>query len=192
MAAYFHVPEIRLMKKVKLKKSESTELILKIINPAQIPTNIRFLQLKDVPSPSITPVVTIEKENVTGLVSAVPKKEYPLEKPRIVTVQTNGVIDLPDVTITLPARDDTAEYDDVSDSNQYQDNPAIVIWRKGNKIQVKFAVAPDEGVEVGEEVKVGFGLRFTYPDKIISSLEQKESKNLNIDMRHYLNVGDVE
>lgn len=200
LAAYYYVPEIRLMERIKAKGGKAVELSLKISNPAQTATQVKFLQLAEVPNESPKSEVSIEEEkkddnsdkkSLTG-VASVQKKSYPLEKPRVAKYELNSAVRLPDVIIHLPARDDTAEYDDNSDSHQYQDNPSIVVWRKGNKVVVKFSVIPNDDAKDGDEINVGFVMRYTYHDKIISPLEQKEGKDVNIDVRHYLNVGCIE
>lgn len=200
LAAYYYVPEIKLIQKLKLKPGVRTDLSLKIINPAQIPTNIQFLQLEEVPLILAGTQVNVEEKKETDVSdkksiissTSIHKKSYPLEKPRPVNVTVNGKIDLPKVTVSLPARDDTAEYDDASDSGQSQDNPTVVTWRKGNKVIVKFSVIPNEELQEGDDVQIGFVMRYTYYDKIISPLEQKEGKDVNIDVRHYLTIGSVE
>ncbi|KAK7601664.1 hypothetical protein V9T40_009105 [Parthenolecanium corni] len=199
LAAYYYVPEIRIMEMIKAKSGKATELCLKISNPAQISTQIQFLQLIDVPeeSPQIeVPIVdekkddTGDKKSLTGVTTA-QKKAYPLEKPRIVKYELNSEIILPNVTFHLPARDDTAEYDDSSESQPTPDHISVV-WKKGNKLVVKFSVIPNEDLVDQDEIRIGFIMRYTYHDKIISPLEQKEGKDVNIDVRHYLNVGSIE
>lgn len=197
LAAYYYVPEIRLMEKIKLKRRQYTHLMLKISNPAQISTQIQFLQFEDV-----TDIVqnnevfnfeekkddSIDTKSITNL-APIQKKTYPLEKSRRITFKTNGKINLPDVIISLPARDDTAEYDEANDSDMYQDNPSVIVWRKGNKVIVKFSVIPNNDVEDNEDIKIGFIMRYSYHGKIISPLEQKGNKDMYIDVKHFLNIG---
>lgn len=193
LAAYYYVPEIRLIEKIKLTKGKPSEISLKIINPAQIKTNVKFLQFLDVPnenkdekSESLNP-----EKNSTTDVAPIANKGVSLVKPRPIKIKTNGKISLPDIVIVLPPRDDTADYDDTVQTDQYQDNPAVVVWRHGNKVIVKFTVTPNEDVQVGDSITVGFLMRYTYHDKIISPLEQKEGKDVSINVRHFLSVGDV-
>ncbi len=193
LAAYYYVPEIRLIEKIKVKREESTELLLKVSNPAQMPTQVQFLQLDEVPQVSTEVEETVEdevdeKKSITGL-PPIQKKAFPCEKPRAVKFKTNARVDLPDGILSLPARDDTAEFDDSNDSHQYQDNPSIIVWRKGNKLVAKFSVTPDTDVKEDEEVKIGFVMRYSYHDKSISPLEQKAGKDVNIDVRHFLKIG---
>lgn len=198
LAAYYYVPEVRLKERLKLSPGKVSDLVLKIHNPAQILTNIQFVELDKVRSVEAEihraeekkENEPPEKKSITGLVP-IQKKSFPPEKPRPIRVKCSGTIGLPDATICLPPRDDTAEYDDTSDSTQFHDNPAVVVWRKANKVEVKFYVVPDEKLEVGDEVIVGFAMRFTYHDKIISPLEQKEGKDVNVDVRYFLNVGNI-
>lgn len=200
LAAYYYVPEIRLMEKSILNKGTSNEIRLKIINPAQISTTVQLVQLMDVPLDSFTMEAirsedipepeSLEKKSISGLVP-IPKKSYPQEKPRPVKYKTNGKVSLPDTVISLPPRDDTAEYDDIGDTNQYQDDPAVVTWRKGNKVVIKIGVTPNDDLEPADEVTVGFVMKYTYHDKIISPLEQKEGKDVSINVRYLLTIGSI-
>lgn len=45
------------------------------------------------------------------------------EDPKSITVVPNADIVLPSTSVIIPQRDDTAEYDDSSDSQNFQDDP---------------------------------------------------------------------
>ncbi|XP_064458571.1 dynactin subunit 4-like [Ornithodoros turicata] len=71
---------------------------------------------------------------------------------------------LPESDFTLPPRDDTAEYDDSTESTQYKDDPNVVTFRKANKLGFYIRVIP---VEEQDDIIVGFQLRHDFTNMVV-------------------------
>lgn len=111
-------------------------------------------------------------------------------KARPIKQEVNGEIELPSSSITLPARDDAAEYDDSGDNHNFQDDPKLVVWRKSNKVAIKLKVTPMSELQNGEKVNVGFTLRHIYVNTITTA-ENKEPQKCEHDIKVFISLGNI-
>ncbi|XP_037280791.1 dynactin subunit 4 isoform X2 [Rhipicephalus microplus] len=126
MAAFHHVPEIKIKSVTAFNIGEESYVQLSLHNP--------------------TPHVT----HVTLL---------PVERP---VEGTTAKVLLPNCEFVLPARDDTAEFDDASDST-FSDDPSVVTFRKANRLGFYIRVIPSEV----DAVIVAFRLKHDFTNMVV-------------------------
>ncbi|KAG8300537.1 Dynactin subunit 4 [Homalodisca vitripennis] len=107
--------------------------------------------------------------------------------PRRVQATVTAVLALPSGGVILPPRDDAAEYDDSGDTHNFQDDPKVVVWRKGNKAAVRFTLTPDSTLAVGDPVLCGFVLCYGY----VNTMVTVEPARVELQVRIYLAPGNV-
>lgn len=201
LAAFYHVPEVRIVTCEPLRPGKSSELLLKFCNPTQHQTQVTLLSLHT----AMTPVVTVldEKEELKQE-SMQPGSESPnllpslvrqvpiAEETKSIKVEANADLVLPHSPLILPPRDDAAEYDDTGDTHNFQDDPRLVIWRKGNKAIIKLHVTPHEDIQEkdGQSVIIGFVMQYGYVNTI-TTLEHKAPQKLDLKAKLYLTVGKI-
>uniref|UniRef100_A0A6M2DIL9 Dynactin subunit 4 n=1 Tax=Xenopsylla cheopis TaxID=163159 RepID=A0A6M2DIL9_XENCH len=175
LLACYHIPELRLISCEALKNKESSQIFLKLTNPTHNDMLISFLSI-DFKCP--------ESETKTEKKSGVEESAVILgrqlsisipEEPRDFENISNSAIDLPEEVITLPARDDAAEYDEAT--SQGVDDPGFIVWRKFNKIGLKLKITPNTDLTLGDEVIVGLTLKYTYMNTV-SSFPEKQKHDL--------------
>lgn len=106
-------------------------------------------------------------------------------------ISTTADITLPHSSVILPARDDTAEYDDTADYHSFQDDPKLVVWRKGNKAVIRLHVTPREIEEdKRDEEIVGFVMQHGYVNTI-ATLEHKTPQKLDLRVKLYLTLDKI-
>ena len=95
----------------------------------------------------------------------------PLRQPSIVKCddQTDGLVSadikLSTSQVYLPPKDEAAEFDDHGvDLAGHVDDKDLVVWRKNNKVGLRFEVtAKQEGPQV-----VGFGIQYQYTNTVFA------------------------
>lgn len=201
LSAHYHVPEVRKMTCELLREGENSELLIKICNPTQYQSAVKFF-----PLPSAEEEAEELRKEIEERTQRVDRKDEKsredslphlpslcrqvsiCEDPRPVNVTLTGDVELPDITLILPPRDDAAEYDDSGDTYNFHDDPKIVIWRKANKAAVKLVVTSHSDLSEGSEVIVGFEMHYTYVNTI-AALEQKEPQKVDLKVKVFINVG---
>ncbi|CAN8020349.1 unnamed protein product [Ixodes persulcatus] len=159
-------------------------------NPSSIKFKIQlaaFHHIPDIKIKSVTEFKTGEEcyvelcvHNPTPHVTHV--TFLPLEEPMN---GTTAEILLPSIEFTLPARDDTAEFDDNSDST-FADDPNIVTFRKANKLGFYVRVIPSEH----EAVIVGFQMRHDFTNMVVQlQTEHREPQVVWMNHKLLLNLG---
>lgn len=182
LAAYYHMPEVRIMTFEPLKVGKPSEIVLKITNPTQHLTSLQF-----------GPLINSEERRSlkTEEISETKKEKLTFELPRpIRNLQMNTDVELPQCSVILPPRDDAAEYDDSADTHNFQDDTKVVVWRKGNKVAVKMKITPQNGVEGGEESVFGFSMEYGYVNTM-PTLEQKLPLRSEIQVNLFISPGPV-
>jgi hypothetical protein len=58
------------------------------------------------------------------------------------------------------------------------------LWRKANKVAINLTLTPSESLKVGDEVKIGFAMHFTYSTAHTSSTPEKKDSQ----QRHALSA----
>lgn len=201
LAAFYHIPEVKIVTCEPLYLGKSSELFLKFCNPTQHPTQITLFHLDT----SMTPVHhadstekgELKSDSVEAVcdslnsLSTVGRQVSIIEEVKTVKVVANADLTLPHSSLILPAKDDTAEYDDTVDTHNYQDDPKLVVWRKGNKAVVRLTVVPYENVTKGEPVLVGFVMQYGYVNTITAVCEQKAPQKSDLKVKLYLTVGKL-
>ena len=115
-----------------------------------------------------------------------------VEDVKPIKIKVTGDLTLPHSSLILPPRDDTAEYDDTADSHSFQDDPKLVVWRKGNRAVIRLHVTPytpDENKR-DEPVIVGFVMQHGYVNTI-ATLEHKAPQKLDLRVKLYLTLDKV-
>ncbi|KAJ8676679.1 hypothetical protein QAD02_012466 [Eretmocerus hayati] len=203
LAAFYHVPEIRIVTCEPLRLGKSSELLLKFCNPTQHQTQIMLLPLDSSTVPTtITAHGTkeeISRENVQmgcdspNLLPSAVRQMVISEDPRPITVIPSGDVILPSSAVILPPRDDAAEYDDPGDSHNFQEDPKVVVWRKGNKAVIRLHVLPcvdPERTAKDKPVTIGFVMQYGYVNTIATG-EHKAPQKLDLKVKLFLTLENL-
>lgn len=126
MAAFHHIPEIKIKSVTPFNIGEECYVQLSMHNPTPHVTHVTLLPLEQ----------AIEGTTATVL--------------------------LPTCEFTLPARDDTAEFDDSNDS-VFSDDPSVVTFRQANRLGFYIRVIPSEH----EAVIVAFRLKHDFTNMVV-------------------------
>ncbi|CAK9820857.1 Dynactin subunit 4 [Anthophora plagiata] len=201
LAAFYHVPEVRIVTCEPLRPGKPSELLLKFCNPTPHQTQITLLPL-DTPMTSVVTVVD-EKEEIKqedgqqgsespNLLPSIVRQVPVAVEERPIEITANADLILPHSPLILPRKDDAAEYDYSTDTHNFQDDPKLVIWRKGNKAVIKLHVTPHESIEKSESqpVIIGFVMQYGYVNTI-TTLEHKAPQKLDLKVKLYLTVGNI-
>jgi len=65
-----------------------------------------------------------------------------------------------------------------------------VIWRRVNKAAIRLTVVPHEG-SAGEDLLLGFVLKFPYMNRIAPAFDEKEPEKLYPQVRVYVKAGRI-
>ncbi|XP_014207927.1 dynactin subunit 4 isoform X2 [Copidosoma floridanum] len=202
LAAFYHIPEICIVTCEPLCLGKSSELLLKLSNPTQHQTQIILLSLDSpmTPTTSVQGVKEeISRENLQmgcdspNLLPSAVRQAAVTEELRPVTIISSGDVILPASSLTLPARDDAAEYDDLSDTYNFPDDPKLVIWRKGNQAIIRLHVLPCINENIAKENKlvvIGFVMQYGYVNTI-ATLEHKAPQKLDMKVKIFLTLGNL-
>ncbi|XP_014244837.1 dynactin subunit 4 [Cimex lectularius] len=171
-AAYYHMPEVRIMTCEPLQSGHTSEIIIKVVNPTQHMTTLQF-----------SPYQKLNEDDNQDLTLS------QIRKP-ICNVVSNTDIDLPSSSIILPKLDDAAEYAEASDTQHFQDDPKVVVWRRGNKAAIKFTITPDKSLEKGTEVIFSFSLEYSYINTM-ATLESKQPQRSELQANVFVNPGQI-
>ncbi|XP_031845474.1 dynactin subunit 4 [Nomia melanderi] len=201
LAAFYHVPEVRIVTCEPLRPGKTSELLLKFCNPTQHQTEVMLLPLNT----SMTPVdTTSEKEDAKqenvqqdsespNLLPLIVRQIPIAEEIRSIKVNPNADVLLPQTFFILPPRDDAAEYDDTGDTHNFQDDPKLVVWRKGNKAVIKLHVIPHEDLKESKEnqsIIIAFVMNYGYVNTF-AKLEHTTPKKFDLKVKLYLTVGNI-
>ncbi|XP_053978943.1 dynactin subunit 4 [Hylaeus anthracinus] len=200
LAAFYHVPEVRIVTCEPLRPGKVSELLLKFCNPTQHQTQVILLPLDTPMSPVhvTSDKDEIKQENVQqgpespNLLPSIVRQVPVVEETKPIKISANADILLPQSPFILPPKDDTAEYYDTGDNHDaqnFQDDPKLVIWRKGNKAVIKLHVTPHEDLKESENasVIVGFVMQHGYVNTITTSRPEK----LDLKIKLYITVGNT-
>ena len=165
LAAYYHVPDIVIFRLGELSPGKVSQLVIKVTNPSNTGTVLQFLTLDQLEELKATE--TKEETEEKPLVSAI----NPLRQPSIVKCETQNEdlvtadIKLSTSQVYLPPKDEAAEFDDHGvDLAGHVDDKDLVVWRKNNKVGLRFEVtAKQEGAQV-----VGFGIQYQYTNTVFA------------------------
>ncbi|XP_066959079.1 dynactin subunit 4 isoform X2 [Macrobrachium rosenbergii] len=187
LSAFYHVPEVRMVRQVELKIEKETNVQISLCNPT--PHDMTVALLPFVPEAYIAALQKGEEQaaeaaasslNTSSLVRVV---EIPREEDDLVLTAD---VALPQGQFVLSARDDTAEYDDQDSNSNYKDDPQVVAWRRANKVGVNLLVTPKKDTE---RAVVGFILRYDYTNTVATATE---SRTVTLNMPVVVDVGPVD
>lgn len=182
LAAYYHVPELRLVRNVSLEPGQEACVQVSLCNPTPHAMPVALLPFLPqqhfdaltAASDTTAAAATTSEGKGSGAPSLLSTTsggsltrlvEVPCEKG--LPVALNSSVRLPQGQLTLAARDDTAEYDDADAARQaYRDDPQVVAWRRANKVGVDIYVTPDPEEQ---DVHIGFMLRYDYTNTVIAT-----------------------
>ena len=197
LAAFYHIPEVKIVTCEPLRPGKSSELLLKFCNPTQHQTQITILSLDTSLSTSFIKEKDLKQEDTPqgsespNLLPSTVRQAPVTEDPKSIKVIPNADLILPHSALILPPRDDAAEYDDTSDNHNFQDDPKLVVWRKGNKAVIRLHVIPHNTNENNEEpVIIGFVMQHGYVNTI-AALEHKSPQKVDVKVKLYLNIGQL-
>ncbi|XP_034245300.1 dynactin subunit 4 [Thrips palmi] len=197
-AASFHVPEVRLVSVQPLIGSKECEIVIVFSNPSQQPTTISFITLEEAEAEAqehteVTPDTSVPQGEAPPSLSSLTRSPPVMEEPRPVSIAVTGDVNLPtaDVEIVLAPKDDAAEYDDSSDTQQFHDDPQIVVHRRANKASLRLTVIPHAD-KAGQNCTIGFGFRYTYINRISTPASASfEPQKVQLSSRTFLNCGKI-
>lgn len=197
LAAFYHMPEIKIVTCEPLRPGKTSELLLKFCNPTQHQTQITILPLDTSLSTSFVEEKEDKQEGAQqgcespNLLPSSVRQVPVTEDPKSIKVVPNADLVLPHSSLILPPRDDAAEYDDTSDNHNIQDDPKLVVWRKGNKAVISLQVTPHDTNENNEEpVTIGFVMQHGYVNTI-ATLEHKPPQKVDVKVKLYLTIGKL-
>lgn len=204
LLANYHVPEVRLMKKYQLKEGMSAQVLLKFINPTMHDMQITIVQL-----PSEDEEIEMIEEmrnkfdrqvqlssiggggvsgaNLSASTSFSPLSAF-VDVPQKVDQLVTGTVVLPEAPFIVNHRDDTAEFDE---DTQSLDEPKYVIWRRSNKVAIELTVNP-LARKTGEEVVIGFSMLYNYLNTFPNTPDKKDPQEHALSSRVYIKVGRIQ
>lgn len=183
LGAFYHVPEVRMVRQVELKSEKETNVQISLCNPT--PHDMTLALLPFVPEAYVMKHQKAEEPadggslNTSSLVRVV---EIPLENEDL---NPTAEVALPQGQLVLAARDDTAEYDDHDANSNYKDDPQVVAWRRANKVGMNLVVTPKKDTK---RASVGFVLRYDYTNTVATATE---SRTVTLNIPVILDVGPV-
>jgi len=218
--AYYHVPQVRLMNPLPnpLLPGQSIRIVLRLSNPTQFPTSIKFLPFSftplkksddatDIPSDlqnwtkttdparesstdvSLPSNLTTPSTSLTILpAGAIPaggdtaasylsKEVHVLPIRNEKFIQNCRLVLAPEAEVVLPPRDETSDFDEFSDTPDFDDDPTLVPWRKANKAAVCLDVVRFETSESSSDDPpvLGLTIEYDYVNTIVA-LESKTAQ----------------
>ncbi|XP_018356233.1 PREDICTED: dynactin subunit 4 isoform X1 [Trachymyrmex septentrionalis] len=195
LAAFHHIPEVKIVTCEPLRSGKSSELLLKFCNPTQHQTQITILPLDTSLSTSLTEEKDVKQEDTqtsesSNLLPSTVRQAPVTEDPKAIKVVPNADLILPHSSLILPPRDDAAEYDDTNDNHNFQDDPKCALIRKGNKAVIRLHVIPHDTNKDNEDpIIVGFVMQHGYVNTIV--LKQKSPQKVDAKVKLYLTVGQL-
>ncbi|XP_055390062.1 dynactin subunit 4 [Condylostylus longicornis] len=203
--ASYHVPEVRLVSltNVKLTPGEKNQVILKFSNPTMqdmtitiedLPSESEEAQLIDEIKHDFEKQVQISETGPTStpvtLGTSLSRQPSLNEEPRPVDVGTNTTLEILDSSFILNHRDDSAEFDE--EVQIEKEEPEFIVWRKSNKVSIKLNFTPNDDLEVGNDVILGFTIQYTYVNTVTNTPEKKKPQTHALTCRVYVKVGSIE
>ncbi|XP_042203259.1 dynactin subunit 4-like [Homarus americanus] len=183
LGAFYHVPEVRMIRQVELKSEVETCVQVSLCNPTPHDMTLAFLPF--VPEAYTAMQQKVEEPTDGGSLntsSMVRVVDIPPEK---TDLTPSADVALPQGQVILAARDDTAEYDDQDSISSYKDDPLVVAWRRANKVGINLLVTPKANVS---RAKVGFVLRYDYTNTVATA---SESRTVTLNIPVMVDVGTV-
>uniref|UniRef100_A0A2P2I6C7 Dynactin subunit 4 n=1 Tax=Hirondellea gigas TaxID=1518452 RepID=A0A2P2I6C7_9CRUS len=181
LAAYYHVPEIRMVAPVELKVGVEACVQISLCNPTAHMMTVAllpFLPQQHFAATASRVAANADKECVgtpsllstTTICSSTSSMTRLIEVPSETSLPMSlaDAVRLPQGQLLLAARDDTAEYDDAAADakHAYRDDPQVVAWRRANKVGVNIYVTPEPH---DDELHIGFVLRYDYTNTVIAT-----------------------
>ncbi|XP_065347193.1 dynactin subunit 4 isoform X1 [Cloeon dipterum] len=179
LSAFYHVPDVKFLTCEPVFIGKRSELIITVCNPTQHQSSFKMhpfeLNLGAKGSGDA-------EESAPGLKLCLP------ESARDAQFKINGTIKLPTTEFQLLPRDDTAEFDDSNKGPTFNDDPKVVVWRRGNKIALRMAVTPDADAE--GVLSIGFVIEYSYVNTM-TTLEKKEPQKVKLKTHILLRPGPI-
>jgi dynactin-4 len=187
-----HIPEVRVIKCDALVAGQNAFITLKITNPTMNDMTITIMEL---PTEEMERMMIEEVKKAFENVSISSKSSLMrpslIEDQRMVSCKTNANLELPDSSFVINQRDDSSEFDD--DIQSDKKDPKFIIWRKANKVAIQLNIQPEADLKLGDEVKIGFTMNFTYSSVPSSTPEKKDFQQQRhaLSARIYINAGKI-
>lgn len=113
------------------------------------------------------------------------------EDPRLVSKKTTADMKMLESSFILNHRDDSAEFDELAETTT-KEEPSFIVSRKSNKVSLKVNFTPNEDLEVGDEVVIGFTMQYTYINTVSNTPDKKEPQQHALTSRVYINMGTID
>lgn len=197
--ASHHVPEVRLMRNNTLKAGQSSQILIKFINPTIHDMTITLSELlTDAEEVCQTTEVQTKMEKLWNTnssatpsaggspFSALAAAAVSIPKPKCLDV--TATVQLPDTSFVVYRRDDTTEFDG---DTKIQDEPRFVMWRRSNKVAIELTINPLDA-KSGDDVIVGLRIGHNYMNTFPNTTDKKDPQEHSLVSRVYLKVGTIE
>ena len=156
-------------------------------NPSSIKFKIHQIALRLVPRFRIVKAVVLEAGKFGSVQCSLtnpteynlPVELLPLSESHPYYSQITAEVILPAKELVLAARDDTAQYDAEGLTQDFNDDPDVVIERRMNNLKFVLQVKPT----TSGEIRIGFHLRYKYKNMTPSPIrpeEQKDPEDVNV------------
>lgn len=180
-------------------------IVLRLANPTQFPTSIKFLPFSFLPLkkdgmpeafaydptresstdhslPSNVPTPSGSITFITSIPGGSTESSQIMKEIHVLPVRNEAFsqnCDLipPSQEIVLPPRDETSDFDDFAETPDFNDDPKLVPWRKANKAAVYLDVVRKAAASVEEE-KESPVLGFTIEYDYVNTVVALESKGV--------------
>ncbi|KAM3956768.1 LOW QUALITY PROTEIN: dynactin subunit 4 [Aphomia sociella] len=158
LLAYYHVPEVKIISFETVKPGERSALLIKLTNPTGHEMQVQLMQPEDIPEAE-------EREEPKSIEKSLEKslnleKEMPAVRHRHAT--TCSRVSPPRATLSLPQRDDAAEYDD----DAQHDTDDVILWRKSNKMALRLEVVTEATAVLGAAAAATLSLQYSYRNTV--------------------------
>ncbi|GAB1301771.1 Dynactin subunit 4 [Apodemus speciosus] len=160
LVAVNYIPEVRIMSIPNLRYMKESQVLLTLTNPVENLTHVTLLECEEGDPDNINSTAK-SPEELTQIVGCDGEHFDPLSHP---TSQVDGNIRelevvVPPKELVLAGKDAAAEYDELAEPQDFQDDPDIVAFRKANKVGIFIKVTPQR--EEGE-VTVCFKMKHDF------------------------------
>lgn len=200
--AAYHVPDVLLVScDEKMKPGVVCQAVLKLSNPTIHDMTITIMDLptQEEESEIMEDVKKTFEKTLSSLVTASPsalssssfsRQASITEDPRFVSKKTTAEMKMLESSFTLSHRDDSAEYDESGENPAKE--PTFILCRKSNKVSLKVNLIPNDDLQTGDEVVIGFSMQYTYINTVSNNPEKKEPQELALTSRVYINLGTID
>lgn len=188
LLAFYHIPEVKIISYEPMKAGENSTVLLKLSNPTAHEMTLCLMNPEDIPQvdneeeqleSSLEKSLTLDKESAPCKPAAAPA----WRRTAAPCVRAVG----PPVRVSVPQRDDAAEYDD----DATHDANDVIVWRKANKLGVRLQVATEAGAARGGAALLALALQYSYRNTVPPAANAPNQRNHILYTTALLSLGNV-